>query len=173
MMLKAEALARTIVECYRKSLPLGLELYCSATDAFETACLQHYFQNTAHANVGDATGVRGSSVAGSFYISLHTADPGETGNQTTNETAYTNYVRVGVARSSGAWTVSGDTASNAAIVTFAQCGASGATLTYFGIGSDVSGTGNLFFSGALTAPLIVSNLVTPSFAIGALTVQSG
>src|SRR5881392_3242288 len=100
LMADAEALARIIVECYRKMLPPGVELQCSATNAFETACLQHYFQNTAHANVGDATGVRGSSVAGSFYISLHTADPGETGDQTTSETAYTNYVRVAVARSS-------------------------------------------------------------------------
>ena len=90
-------------------------------------------------------------------------------DQTTSETAYTNYVRVAVARSSGAWTVTNDTVSNAAIVTFAQCGVTGATLTYFGIGSDSSGAGNLFFSGALTSQLIVSNGITPSFAIGALT----
>ncbi len=172
LMREVESLARWIVEQYRNQLPPGVELNCSATNTFETTCLQHYFQNTAHANVGDATGVRGSTVAGSFYISLHTADPGETGDQTTSETAYTNYARIAVARSSGAWTVTGDTASNAAAVTFAQCGASGATLTYFGVGSDVSGTGNLFFSGALTSQLIVSNGITPSFAIGALTVTA-
>jgi hypothetical protein len=131
--------------------------------------LQHYFQNSAHANVGDATGVRGSSTAGSFYISLHTADPGETGNQSTNETAYTNYQRISVARSSAGFTVTNDTVTNAATVTFAQCGATGATLTHFGIGSDSSGAGNLFFSGSLSSSLIVNNGITPSFAIGSLS----
>ncbi len=172
LMREAELAARAFVEWYRNQLPPGVDIQCSATNAFETAVLQHYFQNTAHANVGDATGVRGSSVAGVFYISLHTADPGEAGDQTTSETAYTNYARISVARTSGAWTVTNDTASNAAAVTYAQCGASGATLTYFGIGSDVSGAGNLFFSGALTSQLIVSNGITPSFAIGQLTVTS-
>jgi hypothetical protein len=169
LVLEAERLAGLIVARYRRLLPPGVELYASATDAFENAVLLHYFNNSAHANVGDATGVRGSSTAGVFYISLHTADPGETGDQSTNETAYTNYVRVSVARSSAGFTVSGSSVSNTATVTFAQCGASGATLTHFGIGSDVSGAGNLFFSGALTSSLIVNNGVTPSFAIGSLT----
>ena len=40
---------------------------------------------------------------------------------------------------------------------------------HFGIGSDSSGAGNLFLSGALTASLAVSSGITPSFAIGALT----
>jgi hypothetical protein len=169
---EVESLARWIVEQYRKQLPPGVELNCSATNTFETTCLQHYFQNTAHANVGDATGVRGSTVAGSFYISLHTGDPGETGDQTTSEAGYTSYARVAVARSGAAWTVTGDTASNAAIVTFPACTGSSSTCTYFGIGSDATLAGNLFFSGALTTSLAVSNGITPSFAIGALTVTS-
>ena len=65
------------------------------------------FNNTAWANVGNAGGLLPSSVAGSFYISLHTADPGETGSQTTSEANYTGYARVGVARSSAGFTVSG------------------------------------------------------------------
>jgi hypothetical protein len=142
----------------------------SKSNSLENSLLLHIFQNAAIALVGDAVGLRGSTIAGSLYVSLHTADPGEAGDQTTSETAYTNYVRVAVVRSAGGWTVSGDTASNAALVTFAQCGASGATLTYFGIGTDSSGAGALLYSGILTAQLIVSNLVTPSFAIGALTV---
>ena len=44
--------------------------------------------NTTWANFGDATGIVGSTVAGSTYLSLHTANPGETGNQTTSEIAY-------------------------------------------------------------------------------------
>jgi len=130
------------------------------------------FENANYANVGDATGLRGSTTAGVFYIGLHTADPTDTGTQTSSETSYTNYVRVSVARSTAGWTVASGVADNDAVITFAQCGASGATLTYFSIGSDVSGVGNLFMSGALAASLAVSNLVTPSFAAGALDVTA-
>jgi hypothetical protein len=44
----------------------------------------------------------------------------------------------------------------------------GATITNFGIGSDSSGAGNLFFIGA--AALVISASVTPSFAAGALDI---
>lgn len=144
----------------------------SATNAMETAILQLYFLNTDHANVGDAAGLQNSAAAGSFYISLHTADPGETGTQTTSETAYTGYARVAVARTAGGWTVSGNNASNAAAVTFGNCTASpGAALTYFGIGSDSSGAGNLFFRGALGASYQPAVGNAPYFPIGDLDVN--
>lgn len=145
----------------------------SATNAFETALLNLYFLNTDHANVGDAAGLQNSATAGSFYISLHTADPGETGTQTTSETAYTGYARQAVARSGAGWTVSGNTASNAATVAFPNCSASpGAAITYFGIGSDVSGTGNLFMSGALGASYQPAIGNAPQFAAGELDVTA-
>lgn len=144
----------------------------SATNALETAILNLYFNNTNNANIGDATGVRGSTTAGVYYISLHTADPGETGTQTTSEAAYTSYARISVARSSAGWTISGNTVSNAAAVNFPACTGGTATVTYFGIGTDITAAGNLLFSGALTASLAVSNGITPSFAIGALAVTA-
>jgi hypothetical protein len=61
----------------------------SATNAFETALLTLYFNNTDHANIGDAAGLQNSATAGSFYVSLHTGDPGEGGDQTTSEATYT------------------------------------------------------------------------------------
>jgi hypothetical protein len=145
----------------------------SATDVFENGLLSLIFENANYANVGDATGLRGSSTAGVFYISLHTADPGETGSQNTSETAYTNYVRVSVARSTAGWSVASGVADNDAVITFATGGASGATLTNFGIGSDSSGAGNLFLKGALTSNLAVSSGITPSFAAGALDITLG
>lgn len=145
----------------------------SMTNALELAWLAHMFTNTAIANVGDASGLQPAATVGNFWISLHTADPGETGNQGTSETVYTNYVRVAVPRDVTNWTTSGTAptqVANALAVAFAQCGATGATLTHFGLGSASSGAGNLFYSGALTSPLIVSNGVTPSFGIGQLIV---
>jgi hypothetical protein len=143
----------------------------SLTNAAETALLNLMFNNTDWANVGDAAGLQNSATAGSFFISLHTADPGETGTQTTSEATYTGYARVSVARSGAGWTVSGNNAANAAAVTFGACTAGSNTITHFGIGSDTSGTGNLFLKGALTASLAVSTGITPSFAIGELDVN--
>ncbi len=145
----------------------------SATNEFETALLNLIFLNTDVAGVGDAAGLQNSAAAGSLYVSLHTADPGEAGEQTTSETAYTNYARVAVARSGAGWTVAGNNASNAAAVAFPTCGVTGATLTHFGIGTDSSGgTGMLLFKGALTSSLVVSSGITPSFAIGEIDVTA-
>ncbi len=143
----------------------------SATNAFETAMLDLYFTNTDHANIGDAAGLQNSATAGSFYISLHTADPGEAGSQSTSESAYTNYARVAVARSAAGWTIAGNNASNAAIITFPTGGATGSLVTYFGIGTASTGAGNLLFSGALTSSLQVNSGITPSFAINELDVN--
>ncbi len=144
----------------------------SATNAFETALLTLYFNNTDHANIGDAAGLQNSAAAGSFYISLHTADPGETGTQTTSETAYTGYARQAVPRSAAGWTVTGNTADNTAVVTFPTGGATGSLVTHFGVGTDLSGAGNLLFKGVLTASLQVNSGITPSFAAGALDVTA-
>lgn len=145
----------------------------SKSDQFESDLLKLVFQNIGAALIGDAAGLLPSAGAGNLYVSLHTADPGETGTQATNETAFTNYARVPVVRSSGGWTVSGTApaqAANAATVSFPQCGSTGATVTHFGVGTSLSGAGKLLYSAALTTPLAVSNLVTPQFAAGALVV---
>jgi hypothetical protein len=142
----------------------------SASNACENGLLLLLFNNTDFAGIGDASGLQNSASAGSLYVSLHTADPGEAGDQTTSESAYTDYARVAVARSGSGWTVSGNSVSNAAAVTFPVCGASGSTITHFGIGTDSSGTGTLLFSG--TCSLSVSSGITPSFAIGQLSVSA-
>lgn len=142
----------------------------SASNAFETSSLQHLLQNADIANIGDATGLRGSSTAGSLYISLHTGDPGEAGDQTTNEATYTSYARVAVARNGTQWTVSGDTGTNANAITFPACTGGSNTITHFGIGTASSGAGVLLLSGALSASLAVSSGITPQFAAGELDV---
>lgn len=142
----------------------------SATNAFETSLLNLIFANTALAEVGNATGLPGSEVEGSFYISLHTVSPGETGTQTSSEAAYTSYARVTVNRNSSAWAVSGNTADNAQAITFPQATGGGESETAFGIGAANTGQGTLFLYGALTSELGVSNGITPQFAIGDLDV---
>jgi hypothetical protein len=142
----------------------------SKTNTFENELLAHIFTNADIADIGDAAGLQNSAAAGSLYVSLHTADPGEAGDQTTSETSYTGYARVAVARSGSGWTVSGNQVQNAAAVTFGQCTAGSATITHFGVGASSSGAGKLMYKGALSSSLAVSNGITPSFAINALTI---
>jgi hypothetical protein len=119
----------------------------SFTDGTESALLKLLFTAVNWANIADNTA---TSPATNLYVSLHNADPGEAGSQTTSETAYTNYARQAVARTSGGWTVSGTDPTqvvNAATITFAQCGVTGDTITHWGIGTLVSGAGVLLASG--------------------------
>lgn len=142
----------------------------SKSNTFENDLLLLIFNNTDIADIGDAGGLQNSATAGSLYVAFHTADPGEAGTAATSETAYTNYARQAVARSGAGWTVSGNSVTNAAQITFPECGATGATLTHFSITTASSGTSKILYSGALSTSLAVSELITPLFAIGALTV---
>lgn len=143
----------------------------SKSNAWETALLNLVFNNTNAANIGDATGLRGSSTAGSLYLSLHTADPGEAGDQTTSEIGYTSYARVAVARTSSGFTVSGNAVSLAAAATFpAGTGGSG-TATYFGIGTASTGTGELLYSGALSPSVVCGSGVTPQINAGTVVTE--
>ena len=133
----------------------------SKSDAWETALLALVFQNANAAGLGDATGLRGSAAAGSLYVSLHTADPGEAGTQATSEIAYTGYARVAVARSAAGWTVTGNSVSPVADISFPAATGGTATATHFGIGVASSGAGTLLYKGAVTPTIAVSTGVTP------------
>lgn len=144
----------------------------SLTNAAETELLSLLFENLSWANIGDAAGILKSTADGVFYISLHTADPGEAGDQTTSEATYTGYVRKSIARGIAQWTVSGNNVDNDNIIQFAACTGGSNTITHFGIGTDSSGAGNLVIYGALSASLAVSNGITPEFAAGALDITA-
>jgi hypothetical protein len=126
------------------------------------------YRATAWANVADNAA---SSPLTNTYVSMHTGNlTAATGSQTENETAYTDYVRRAVARSTGWNAASGGATANAATISFPQCGVTGATLTHVATGIGASGTGAVWHYGALNSSLIVSAGITPQFAAGALTV---
>lgn len=142
----------------------------SKSDSWENALLLLLFNNTNAANIGDATGLRGSTTAGSLYLSLHTADPGEAGSQTTSECNYTSYARQAVARSGAGFTVTGNSVSPAANATFPNpTNATNLpqTATHFGIGTAASGAGVLLYSGTITPNIVISNTgVSPILGTG-------
>lgn len=143
----------------------------SKSNTWENDLLLLVFNNTNVALVGDATGLRGSSTAGSLYLSLHTADPGEAGDQTTNEVAYTSYARVAVARSGAGFTVTANAVALAANGDFpAGTGGSG-TATHFGIGTASSGAGKLLYKGAISPNIVCGNGVTPRINAGTVVTE--
>ena len=131
----------------------------SKSNTTENDVVKFMFNNTAMPSYGS-----------NLYLALHTADPGEAGNASTNESAYTSYARVAVARDAGGWTVSGNSATNAALIQFPECTGGSETITHVSITRAVSGTSKILYSGALSASRSVSSGIQPQFAATALTV---
>lgn len=143
----------------------------SKSNALENAYLLLLFNNTNIATVGDATGLRGSSTAGSLYMSLHTGDPGEVGDQTTSEAAYTSYARVAVARSGAGFTVSGNAVALAADVTFPTGSGGSGTATHWGVGTEASGAGVLLYKGAISLSIVMGSGITPTLTAGPILTE--
>lgn len=130
------------------------------------------FNNTNVANVGDATGLRGSTTAGSLYFGLHTADPGPGGSQTTSEVTYTSYARVAAARSSSGFTVTTNSCSPFAAVNFPTGTGGSGTAAYFSIGTATSGAGVLLYSGPISPTIATGNGVTPQLTTATAVTES-
>jgi hypothetical protein len=129
--------------------------------------LKLIFNAVAWANMADNAA---ASPLTDLYVSLHNGSPGIGNSQLTNEVAYTNYLRIAIVRSAAGWTVATNTAINAALAQFAQCGVTGASADFVAIGTAASGAGNVLYQGALSATLTIANLIQPQFAGGALVV---
>lgn len=113
-------------------------------------------------------GVAMPAYGANLYVHLHTADPGEAGTGSTNEADYTGYAAVSVSRDAGGFTVTNNQAVNVAEVTFPQCTGGTNTLTHASV---TNAGGQILYSGALSAQLSVSNLITPRFPAGTLIFQ--
>ena len=130
----------------------------SKTNNWENSILALLFNATPVANVADNAA---SSPLTNLFVSLHTSDPGEAGTQTTNETSYTSYARVAVARTGSGWTVTANSVSPVANIDFNPATGGTATISHFGVGSLVSGAGVLYYKGTVSPNISVSTGVTP------------
>lgn len=131
----------------------------SKGNTFENDLLKLIFNATPIANLADNAA---ASPLTNLYVSLHTSDPGESGNQSSNEISYTGYARVAVERSSSGWTVTNNSVSPVADITFGEMsGGTGGTVTHVGIGTASSGSGKLLYKGTVTPNIAVSTGVTP------------
>lgn len=130
----------------------------SKSNAAENAILLLIYNATAWADIAQDDG---SSPATNIHVAGHTSDPGEAGTGSTNEIAYTSYARVAVARSGSGWTVTNNSVSPAAAITFpAGTGGSG-TMTHFSTTIGSSGATVIIHSGTVTPNIVCGSGVTP------------
>lgn len=135
----------------------------SKGNTFENDLVKLIFNATAIANLADNAA---SSPLTNLYLSLHTADPGEAGDQTTNETSYGGYARLAVARTSGGFTITNNEAALTANADFPEATSGTATITHFAVGTASSGAGKILYKGPVTPNIAVSTGVTPRLTTG-------
>ncbi len=130
----------------------------SKGNTYENDILKLTFNATAIANIADNAA---ASPLTNLHMSLHTADPGEAGDQTTNEIAYTSYARVAVARTTGGWTVTGNSVSTVANITFPNGTGGAGTATHAAVGTAASGAGKILYKGTVNPNIVCGNGITP------------
>jgi len=128
----------------------------SKGDTFENDLLKLIFNAVAIADIADDDQ---TTPATTLTVALHTADPGEAGDQTTSEATYTGYARVTVARTSGGWTVTGNSVVPAAAITFGACTVGSETISFWSVGTGVAN--KILYKGAVSPTIAVSPGVTP------------
>lgn len=138
------------------------------------AMLKLVFNATAIANIADNAA---ASPLTNLYWSLHTADPGSGGNQSTSETNYGSYARQAVARTTGGMTAStAQSTSPVANVVFPAATSPNlptvSSITFAGIGVANAGATSLLYSGPVTPNINVSTGVQPILTTASTITES-
>lgn len=138
------------------------------SSAFDNQLLQLIFLGTTIPNIADNAV---TSPATNFYVSLHSADPGAGGDQTTSEIAYTGYARVAVPRGSG-WSVSGNTVNPVAAITFPECTGGSGIAAYWSVGMLQTGNGIILYRGRVNPTVATTEGVIPVIATSSTITES-
>jgi len=142
----------------------------SKSNAFETDVAALIFQGQG---IPGLAGNAASSPLTHLYLSLHTADPGEAGDQTTSEATYGGYARIAVSRSSAGFYLltPASTGSSFGCSVYARpdlvwptCTSGSETINWFGVGTAASGAGKLLYRCQLLSQgsISISPGLTPS-----------
>lgn len=131
----------------------------SKSNVFENQLLQLIFNGTA------IPGLASNATTGAntqLFVALHTADPGEAGNQNTSEVNYTGYARVAIDRTPAGWIVADNSVSPAEPIEFGEMtGGTPGTATHVTIGTAATGTGRVLYRGALLPEVLFNEGVVP------------
>jgi hypothetical protein len=108
-----------------------------------------------------------------LWLSLHTADPGDTGNQATHEADYEGYERVPIGKGEAGWVLFGRTSVNRYTIRFPEVQRRyKPPLTHIGIGFFPVEPGKLLHAGPLDKPVDCRKHVQPSIAPGSLAISA-
>jgi hypothetical protein len=133
-------------------------------NATEDAILKLVFQAVAWTNYAINHSTTPQTNVG---MSLHSADPTDTGDATTSEIVYTGYTRVNVARTTGGWTaVATGTVSPVSNIDFPLGTAgTGGTASFFAAAASNAATPTgaqaILWSGTVVPNIVTGNGVTP------------
>ncbi len=115
---------------------------------FANDLLKLLFAGTPIANIADNAA---TSPLSQLVLALHTADPGATGLQSTNELVYTGYGRGAALRQLSAWTIVNNVISPAGRIEFGKMtGGTEQLATHLSIGTASSGGGKIICRLALS-----------------------
>lgn len=131
----------------------------SKSNVFENQIMALIFNGTAIPGLAvNAT----SSPHTQLYVALHSADPGESGVQNTNEINYTGYARVAVNRNATGWVITDNSVSPVDPIEFGEMtGGTPGTATHVTIGTAAAGAGRVLYRGALLPEVLYNEGVVP------------
>ena len=116
------------------------------------------FNGTTIANLAGPA----ASPSTSIVLALHTADPGETGTQDSNECTYTSYTRLKTGRNSSEWSCSTlGVANPTTVLSFPQATGGSETATHISISLSTVTTTAILYSGELDPTIAISNGIIP------------
>ena len=140
------------------------------SDTFENDLLKLIFQATAIANLAQNNA---TSPLTNLFFALHSADPGEGGTMATSEVAYTGYLRKAVARSTGGFTITGNSCALAADIDFAACTAGSVTATHFsvGVGGTAGAADKILSRGAISPTIAIAAGTIPRLPTGTVITE--
>lgn len=139
------------------------------SDFLDNAILALLFNGTSIPGLADNTATSPITV---LWVALHTASPGVSDTQLTNEAAYTGYARQPLARSTVGFTVFGQQVNFASNVTFPACTAGSETEQYFSIGTLATGAGEILYYGPINPSIAVFAGITPQLTTGTQVTES-
>ena len=135
---------------------------------FDNDLLKLIFQGTAIGLLADNAA---STPLTNLAVALHTADP-TAGTQTTSEATYTSYQRKNVARTSGGWTVTTNSVSPVAVITFDTCTGGSNTITHWSVGFTGGGATKILYCGTVTPSIAVSNGISPQLSTASVVTEA-
>lgn len=137
---------------------------------FENDLLKLIFNGVPIPGIADNAAI---SPLTNLYASLHTADPGAGGDQTTSEATYAGYARVPVARTSGGWNVTTNSVTPVATISFPTSTAGGTeTEAFFAIGVNATGVSKILYHGPISPSIVVTFGTIPQLGTATTVTES-